>query len=477
MSILQNENKLKSHTVRLFPSLKNSSEREAELRATAALLAMAKAVSEFGRQIVKLAGGPAGRLECFTEVEIELDGGRLVRPDGFLRTTRGSKQWMGFLETKVGSNEISTAQFTDYLEAARLHGVDAVITVSNQVALPNGLPPIKVDNRKLRGIKAIHLSWERILSDAQILSRMNGIQDQDQLWMMNQWIKYILDPRSRIIETATLGKHWSSVLDAAKHGNLSSVVPQIEDVVTRWDEFLRRIALSLRSNLGVDVKRHMTRSDREDYTARIRRLRDLAIEERALLGNLRVPGAAGDIALSIDLHGQSMKHQIIVEAPREGRATTRVKWLTRQLGKMQSVPPRLLIRIDWDKRSVQSQCYFQDLSNDAEPLLKDIRRAPIPKDAVPRRFILEWTKDLKRIRAKSGASILEMISRETESFYQRVVEGLKPYTPAVPKFPTPKAEEAEAKTAEQILPPESSSTGAPESLGESQRDDGESTTL
>ena len=108
MSILQNENKLQGHAVRLFPSLKNSSEREAELRATAALLAMAKAVSEFGRQIVKLAGGPAGRLECFTEVEIELDGGRLVRPDGFLRTTRGAKQWMGF--RAISGSKVSHAK-------------------------------------------------------------------------------------------------------------------------------------------------------------------------------------------------------------------------------------------------------------------------------------------------------------------------------------------------------------------------------
>ena len=41
---------LARHEVRLFPSVRISSGREAELRATASLLAIAKAVSEFGRK-------------------------------------------------------------------------------------------------------------------------------------------------------------------------------------------------------------------------------------------------------------------------------------------------------------------------------------------------------------------------------------------------------------------------------------------
>ena len=44
----------KEPEVRLFPSVHLSSDREAELRATASLLAAIHAVSEFGRRIVSL---------------------------------------------------------------------------------------------------------------------------------------------------------------------------------------------------------------------------------------------------------------------------------------------------------------------------------------------------------------------------------------------------------------------------------------
>lgn len=60
-----------SHEVRLFPTIRISSPREAELRATAALLAIVPAVSELGRAVVKAAGGPFGRIRCYTEVPSE----------------------------------------------------------------------------------------------------------------------------------------------------------------------------------------------------------------------------------------------------------------------------------------------------------------------------------------------------------------------------------------------------------------------
>jgi len=59
-----------SYLVRLFPTIRIATTAEAETRATAALLAMLRAVSEFGRTVVKLAGGPAGKIECYTEVPL-----------------------------------------------------------------------------------------------------------------------------------------------------------------------------------------------------------------------------------------------------------------------------------------------------------------------------------------------------------------------------------------------------------------------
>lgn len=61
---------LKNHEVRLFSSVNIASDREAEMRATSAFLSTIKAVSEFGRTVIKAAGGHVGNIECYTEVEL-----------------------------------------------------------------------------------------------------------------------------------------------------------------------------------------------------------------------------------------------------------------------------------------------------------------------------------------------------------------------------------------------------------------------
>ena len=83
---------LSGNEVRLFPCHRISPGREAELRATASLLAVARAVSEFGRAIVSIARGPAGRLNCYTEVPFRVQTGPTAheeRPDGVFQVTNG----------------------------------------------------------------------------------------------------------------------------------------------------------------------------------------------------------------------------------------------------------------------------------------------------------------------------------------------------------------------------------------------------
>ena len=87
------------HEARLFPSSHIKGVREAELRAAASLLAVLRAVSEFGRAIARAAGAPAGRLKCYTEVPFQLkqrgSPARNIRPDGIIQVIRGKTSWIG----------------------------------------------------------------------------------------------------------------------------------------------------------------------------------------------------------------------------------------------------------------------------------------------------------------------------------------------------------------------------------------------
>ena len=205
---------LEGHEVRLFPSAHISGTREAELRAAASLLAMVRAVSEFGRVFVRAAGGPAGRISCYTEVPFKLGEppARTIRPDGIVHAVRGKKEWSALVEVKVGNNPLDGDQVDAYHRLARDESFDALVTVSNQAALPNGHPPVPLDGRRLRKIPVVHLSWERLLTEAKMLCNQKEVDDPDQHWMLDEWIKYVANEESRIIEPPVLGKYWGPVL-------------------------------------------------------------------------------------------------------------------------------------------------------------------------------------------------------------------------------------------------------------------------
>jgi hypothetical protein len=54
---------------------------------------------------------------------------------------------------------------------------------------------------------ALRSDWDRLLSEARMLSQKSEIADSDQCWMLSEWIKYVADPTSQIIEPPQLGEH------------------------------------------------------------------------------------------------------------------------------------------------------------------------------------------------------------------------------------------------------------------------------
>ncbi len=97
-------------------------------------------------------------------------------------------------------------------------------------ALPNGRPPVALDGRRLRRVPVVHLSWERLLAEARLLSNQKEVEDPDQHWMLDEWIKYVAAEESRIIDPPSLSVYWSVVLQAAKEQKLSAVSSQLTDV-------------------------------------------------------------------------------------------------------------------------------------------------------------------------------------------------------------------------------------------------------
>ena len=79
--------------------------------------------------------------------------------------------------------------------------------------------------------------------------------------MLEEWIRYVADPQSRIIEPPQMGEHWNKVLRCASEANLGACKSEMHDIVQRWDAFLRKVVLRLRAKLGADVKLKISRAE------------------------------------------------------------------------------------------------------------------------------------------------------------------------------------------------------------------------
>ena len=447
--------------VRLFPSLHIRSDREAEQRATASLLAVLSAVSEYGRLIVRRAGGPAGRLSCYTEVPFDLrrKGSKptRVRPDGLIHATRGKTRWTALVEAKVGGNDLDTDQVNGYHQLAGQEGFNAVITVSNQPARSDGSPPVDLDGRRLRSVPVTRLSWERLLSEAQVLSRRKAVSDPDQKWMLDEWIRYVDDPSSRIIVPPDLGPHWAGIVRAARTGSLKKNSPELREVAEQWLGYLVKASLRLRAKLGVDVRARRSRAERNEPRVGVDRVVTEASADSVLAGALIVPDAVGDLTIEVFLHSQTVRYGVTLRAPTEGRQLTRLRWLARQLRTLPDLPPGLRVTVHWAGRRLSSSVRAADFTESASALLVDAQGAPIPKDVMPRRFLLQLERPVARVRGRSSVRVLAGISSGLEDFYRAVVEDLVPYVRPAPRLPgreqQSQAEQTPASASEEATVP------------------------
>lgn len=318
------------HEARLIPTSGINGAEEQERRATSALLAVLTAVKEFGRSFVKPFGAPAGTIACYIEVPFIL-GERRLYPDGLIRVSRGGRSWTALVEVKTGSNELATEQLEAYLDIAREQGFDAVLTISNEIPAVAGQHPTKVDKRKLRKVALHHVSWSQVLADAVLQKEVRGVADPDQAWILGELIRYLEHGKSGALEFDDMGEAWVSVRDSVAAGTVRPNDKGIAEVVSRFDALLRFTSLQLGRQLGTEVVPVLSRKEASDPAIRAQALTVSLCQSGQLTGAIRIPDTVGHLVVTADLRASRITCHVDVDAPHEGRPTTRINWLVRQL--------------------------------------------------------------------------------------------------------------------------------------------------
>ena len=228
----------KWHHARLIPTAGIRGQEEQEKRATSCLLAVMHAVPEFGHALLKELGAPKSPvIETFAEVRFKDAGGKTVIPDGAIVCQRGKKRWTCLVEVKTGTAALKDDQVGSYLDVAREHGFDGVLTISNQITPSSSVTPVTVDGRKLRRTSLWHFSWWRIITEAIVQSRYRGVSDPDQAWILGELIAYLDNEASGAAGFDDMGDKWVSVRKAAHNGTLRQNDAEGRAVAERWEQF------------------------------------------------------------------------------------------------------------------------------------------------------------------------------------------------------------------------------------------------
>ncbi len=428
------------HQARLIPTSGINGAEEQERRATSALLAVMTAVREFGRALTTPLGAPAGPIEAYIEVPFPSEDGKCI-PDGLIRVTRGQRTWTALVEVKTGANTLRREQLETYLDVAREHGFDAVITVSNEIPPLPGQHPALVDKRKLRKVDLHHWSWSQVLSAAVMQKEYRGIADPDQAWILGELIRYLEHPRSGALEFEEMGPSWVGAREAIAAGTLRPTDKIATEVAGRFDALLRFVSLRLGRQLGTDVTPALSRKDLADPAVRTEALATSLAGTGVLEGAIRIPNAIAPIVITADLRASRITCYVDVDAPREGRPTTRVNWLVRQL---RAAPETVRI---------EAHAAHQRGPGPAE-LLRDLRDNPGLLITDPgkelRAFRVARTTSTGSKRGRGRGSFIDSLLDAVDAFYGEVVQHIKAWTATPPKFretPEPPPPVALASTA------------------------------
>lgn len=412
------------HEARLIPTSGINGPDEQERRATSALLAVLGAVREFNRALLKPMNAPAGTVECYIEVPFVL-GEKKVFPDGLIRVSRGAKSWTTLVEVKTGSNELATEQLENYLDVAREQGFDAVLTISNEIPAVAGQHPTKVDKRKLRKVALHHLSWSQVLAEAVMQKEFRGVADPDQAWILAELIRYLEHTRSGALEFDDMGESWTAVRDSVAAGTLRPSDKGIPTVVARFDALLRFASLSLGRRLGTEAVPVLARKELADPSLRATALTQQLAATGQLSGTIRIPDTAGHLVITADLRAGQITCHVDIDAPREGRPTTRVNWLIRQL---KNAP---------DSTRVECMTAHARGSSSAE-LLRTVRENPASLVSDPTReiraFRIALSTSLGTKRGRGRGAFIDSVLTGVDAFYAQVLGDLKAWSAAPPKL-------------------------------------------
>jgi len=370
-------------------------EREAEGRATFALLAVLSVVRDLSILVFSPMGASKSQtatVESFTEPRFKVKD-RNVRPDGLVRITYGKKSWSALVEVKTGTASLTADQVNAYWDVARAEKLDAVITITNDIAPAPGVHPL--DGLRVQAnspVQVHHVSWTQLLTTAVALKQHKGVSDPEQAWILDELIRYLEHSASGALQFDDMGPNWVSVRSDARDDRLTNKDDGPDDIAQRWDQLLRYIALTLGAEVGEDVQQVIPRKHSKNPKLRHDTLVASLCDDNRLEGVLRIPNTAGDIDIVCDLRAAKLTASLQIDLADDRGGKARGTWLAKQLP---DSPGDVWIEAYERNARIATTCSLDRLREDRTALWTKERPEPA-------RSVINWSKEMGQNRKSGG---------------------------------------------------------------------------
>lgn len=444
---------LPSHVVsgeaaRLIPVVAETSR---EVRATSIVLATLVSVPRFAKSLLGSVGqGIGGRtvIKGYTETVLKpmRDAPTGSRLDGLITVERSAgRRWSAILEAKIGRSGVDAEQVKRYVGMAKSHGIDAVITISNEFAALPTHHPVKLNRSLLKSVGLFHWSWMQVVTEAMLLLNADEFENHTQRYVLQEMVRYFSHPSVGVSTHDRMNAEWRELVLAVQTGApLSRSHEAVVNSVAAWHQETRDLSLLLSRHLNRTVTLRLSRSHQLDPSARLNEDIERLITSFRLQCAFAVPDTASPIQLTADVRRRSVIVTMVLAAPSDRqRSSSRLNWLLKQLQK--SNPDDLHVRVNWAGRAAPTQATLSAARNGDPSLIAN-------PSALPSSFEVHLIRDLAG-KFSGSKTFLEEVEAALVYFYEHVGQHLREFVPKPPRVKSDVEEGLASVVTQESQPP------------------------
>lgn len=426
---------------RLIPTVADSHKEE---RVSSILLAALMVVPCFCRSMLSTIGlrvGTKAKVRCFTEVTFAEtpEGMGEKRPDGLIVVSTGRRTWTAIIEAKIDKNAIQEDQLKTYLALAKINGIDAVITVSNQMIAHPSHHPVKLGTRDRKGIELFHWSWMMIKTMALLGLDQEVFDNGEQRWILREVTRYLEHDSSGVLGFTQMNPEWTQVVSNFKSNvSMRPGSDEITNTIGAWHQEVRDLCLLMSRKLAHPVDGKLSKSHRRDSMQRLKDDSKSLATTGKLSCTLKIEGAA-DMEIVADLRSRTLTCSMSFKAPTDRqRHSARINWLIRQLSKTED--GTLMIQAHWPGRAEMTRATLQTLRDAGKP---DPLIGP-NTSLTPYAFDILMIRDLAG-RFSRPKVFIEEVEKLVPETYAKIGQYVAPFQAPAPKVTNLKTATEEAE--------------------------------